>query len=1027
MSGRGVLRGLFVGVDRYASPLISELRCAERDARALHALFADTLGGDPELLCGASATRGHIERRLDALAGCDANDVVVLSFSGHGTDTHQLVTHDADLTDLAGTCISLDRLTELFAAIPARRLVCVLDCCFSGGMGAKVLHAPERPRSPASAEGLIDRMAGDGRIVLTASAPDEEAWENLQLGHGLLTHYLLQGLQGAEEVRSSGQVSVLRLLEWVTGRVIDDAAGKGHGQHPAVRGTIEGEYTWPIFTPGERYAAAFPERARQPATRDVSSLRSFGLPDSTLDAWAAAIPALNALQIAAVNDFGVLDGEHLLVSAPTSSGKTLIGELAALTAVQNGARALFLLPTKALVNDKQRDFEAKYAAAGVRCVRATGDYSDQIADIHLGRFELCLMTYEKATAMALNQPQLLDQVGCVVVDEIQMLADDSRGANLEFLLTLLRMRRRYGTEPQVVGLSAVIGETHGLERWLGGRLLRRNERPVPLQEGVLEPHGAFRSVDADGTERSDPCVTPEYRGRSPRQNLIVPLVRSLVAEGQQVIVFREKRGETEGTANYLSEDLRLPAAQDALDALPEGDPSAASRALRAAIARGVAFHNSDLSRDERAVVEHEFRQPDTRLRVIVATTTLAMGVNTAAGSVVIAGLDHPGRPPSPYSVAEYKNMVGRAGRLGYTDRGTSYLIAADHATAERYWNRYVRGVPEDIVSRFEDPNADPRGTVLRVLAAAPGLGGKEAMAADDVLAFLAGSFAAFQSDSSRWSIPSLQRAVADLEAHALIARDQNDHLRAEPLGILTGESGAEVQSVLRLVAALRNIAPDEVNEDTLITLTQATNELDGQWLPMHPRSPKERATWSSELGGRPIAHPAVQALYFGSDPRAVTLRIKRAAGCLLWMTAHARARIEEHLTRHVRESAAAGQLAGVVSRTGDMLPLVAGVAELVHPGLDLSDMLPRLLVRLQIGLPVGMADLAHAVGDTLSRAQYLALSDIPLHTMDDIQRADTDTLTAILGGADAARLAEAIRKANAKTASSLPATLLPSA
>ena len=60
-----------------------------------------------------------------------------------------------------------------------------------------------------------------------------------------------------------------------------------------------------------------------------------------------------------------------------------------------------------------------------------------------------------------------------------------RGDNLEFIMTLLRMRAREGLEPQVIALSAVIGDTNGLERWLGGRLLRRNERPVPLDEGIV--------------------------------------------------------------------------------------------------------------------------------------------------------------------------------------------------------------------------------------------------------------------------------------------------------------------------------------------------------------------------------------------------------------------------------------------------------------------------------------------------------------------------------------------------------------
>ncbi len=64
------------------------------------------------------------------------------------------------------------------------------------------------------------------------------------------------------------------------------------------------------------------------------------------------------LQIEAINNYGLLDGEPLVVSAPTSSGKTMIGELAALRHVLGRKRALFLLPLKALVADKRRHFEA---------------------------------------------------------------------------------------------------------------------------------------------------------------------------------------------------------------------------------------------------------------------------------------------------------------------------------------------------------------------------------------------------------------------------------------------------------------------------------------------------------------------------------------------------------------------------------------------------------------------------------------------------------------------------------------------
>jgi helicase len=133
-----------------------------------------------------------------------------------------------------------------------------------------------------------------------------------------LTHFLLEALQGAEEVRRAGKVSVYRLLENMTTRVVDAARQFGARQEPT-------------------------------------------LPD-LLATWAESIPSLNELQPDAINAFGVLDGADLIVSASTSSGKTLVGELAALKGVLERKRALFLLPMKALVNDKYAELTRKYDA-----------------------------------------------------------------------------------------------------------------------------------------------------------------------------------------------------------------------------------------------------------------------------------------------------------------------------------------------------------------------------------------------------------------------------------------------------------------------------------------------------------------------------------------------------------------------------------------------------------------------------------------------------------------------------------------
>src|SRR5687767_10339376 len=94
-------KGLFIGIDRYTSPGINWLTCANRDATVLHALFTDTLGGETILLTDAQATVNAIRQNFHRLATSDPDDVVVIAFSGHGTETHELVAHDTDPYELA--------------------------------------------------------------------------------------------------------------------------------------------------------------------------------------------------------------------------------------------------------------------------------------------------------------------------------------------------------------------------------------------------------------------------------------------------------------------------------------------------------------------------------------------------------------------------------------------------------------------------------------------------------------------------------------------------------------------------------------------------------------------------------------------------------------------------------------------------------------------------------------------------------------------------------------------------------------
>jgi replicative superfamily II helicase len=666
------------------------------------------------------------------------------------------------------------------------------------------------------------------------------------------------------------------------------------------------------------------------------------------------------------------------------------------------------------VADKKRHFDSVYLGFGLRTIVATGE-TDDISPLLRGHYDVALLTYEKFASIALTHPHVLEQAGVVVIDEAQMIADVGRGANLEFLLTLIAMRRTQGIEPQVIALSAVIGDTNGFERWLAARLLRTTARPVALDEGVLLGSGEFRFIDGDNAEERQigPIIRPFY-GKGSSQDLIIPLVQKLVGEGQQVIVFRETKGETRGCAKYLAQSLGVPPAAEALALLPTGDPSQASQDLRQTLRGGVAFHNADLDPEERRVIEEQFRAPDTTLRVIAATTTLAMGINTPASSVVIAGLEHPGGQAStPYSVAEYKNLVGRAGRLGLSERGTSYLIAMN--SAHYYWSRYVTGTPEDLVSRFLDTDTDPRTLILRVMVAARHLSAT-GLPANEIILFLEGSFGAFQarqqSGDWRWSRSQLESALTDLERHGLLERTPEATYRLTPLGRLAGESTTEVESIVRLVDALQSLAPTQITDPALIVAAQLTVEVDSLLFPLNKKSTqKEPALWPYELGRQGVHSYLINRLSTSvTAGHQATLRAKKAVACLLYVSSQTLSQIEAHLTQFGGAfDGAAGPIRSVAARTADLLPTTARVAELLHPDLELEKRVARLVTRLTYGASAAAADLARFAGGALLRGDYLRLAVAGLCEPESIETADEASLLTCVDG-DRARL-KAIRDA----------------
>ena len=797
-------------------------------------------------------------------------------------------------------------------------------------------------------------------MVLSAAAAGEAAYDDPARRHGLLTSEFLDALcTDGQQGRSAAA-----LLWDVAAGVEARAALLGQMQSPVVSGEITAGYELPVLRRGPAWSAAFSPPTDLMVERSVDSLARNGVPPGVVAAWRNRFAQLNDLQIAAVNDHGLLRGRSLLVVAPTSSGKTFLGELAAIRAMEVGEKVVYLAPYKAIVTEKAEEFDALYSERlGYRVRRSSGDWRDDAQDIASHRFDLGVFTYESFLARALADPVLLDGIGTVVLDEAHFVMDPTRGIVVELLLAMIHRARARNPQLQLVLLSAVVGDTMGFEDWLECDILRTDSRPVPLTEGVLTPDGFWRYRNVDGAEGCERLVEGPLSGEPRAKASLVPLVTQRAGtKNEKVIVFRASRGEATGAARYLAREAGLHAT-DLADRVPARDGSSSTAALRTVLAGGTAFHTSDLSRDERRLVEEAFRDGKSGLQVLCATTTLAAGVNLPATTVVICETAFPGPAGQPFTVAQYKNMAGRAGRLGQAVEGRAILWAKNHGEADRLFHTYVRGEPEALGSSFSEDDLDT--WLLRLLAQIRRLPKSEA---SNLIRDLFGSFLRGRSDP-QWSLglgPKVETSIDRLLDAGLLMQ-QDDDLEMTALGRACGAASFDLRSSLTLIDLLRSDDGWCDSAEKLSMLVQALPALDESYTPMHRHEPDR-----IPLLRRLIEVPFLLLQRGARELRSANARAKRGLVVHAWMRGMPIEEIERELSVHPTFGALrAGDIRGIADRTRFHLASAIDIAAVAMPERDripsTSDVILR---RLELGLP----DVGLAVADrhdTLSRGEIL--------------------------------------------------------
>jgi len=419
---------------------------------------------------------------------------------------------------------------------------------------------------------------------------------------------------------------------------------------------------------------------------------------AVLASW--GIQNLTDIQCIALNN-GISNEQSLLVSAPTSSGKTLVGEIALLAALKKSKKCLYLVSHKALADQKYNDFEERFGVSGLNNIATVGLSTGDRQEGEI-RPELLVATYEKALALALSG--MIDFTNLLVVaDELQIIGEDGRGANIEALCSIIRQQNIY----QFVALTATVGNPEELADWLQCKLAVSYKRDIELYQEIWSGNQIY-------TVRFGDDIGSTYENGSLLPTDVIGVTSKLVEDGKgPVLVFTESRGEALRFANQYSQQIQQNAQgielSEQLDLFSE--PTEASEQLLGTARKGVAFHSADLTAQERQVIEDGI--VNSKIQVCFATSTLAAGVNFPFKTVVFPKISYQWRPDPRIKKSDYRNMSGRAGRLGMHDQGFSILLPKNPVEL-RHVNDIVLPENERVNSKLS--SISMRKTVLMLVS-----------------------------------------------------------------------------------------------------------------------------------------------------------------------------------------------------------------------------------------------------------------------------------------------------------------------
>ncbi|EGI59836.1 PREDICTED: DNA polymerase theta [Acromyrmex echinatior] len=419
-------------------------------------------------------------------------------------------------------------------------------------------------------------------------------------------------------------------------------------------------------------------------TQDRCKLASWGLPPNILQKYIAhGVEEMFTWQMECLsNDLVMQERKNLVYSAPTSAGKTFVAEMLLIkTVLEKKKKVIFILPFVSVVREKMYYFQDLLSDVGIKVY---GFMGGSVPPGGFATTDVAVATIEKANSLVnrLMEENDLSSLGAVIIDELHLLGDPNRGYLLELLLTKLKYMTIHNNDVniQLIGMSATLPNLTLLAKWLNAELYKTEFRPIPLNE--------YCKIGANIYDNKLNLVRKliELQELGIDVDNILQLCIETISAGHSVLIFCptkkwcEKLAEQIATAFFklgcgdtkfgemLKKEIDSTLIQETLEQLKRS-PSGLDNILKNTISFGTAFHHAGLTMDERDIIEGSFRTGS--LRVLIATSTLSSGVNLPARRVIIRSPLFGG---SPLNTLTYKQMIGRAGRMGKDSAGESILI-----------------------------------------------------------------------------------------------------------------------------------------------------------------------------------------------------------------------------------------------------------------------------------------------------------------------------------------------------------------